>query len=126
MTHFKVTGMLILAPSILTHIGYSPLAMHRSWQTDISFGLYQQRIVFQFLAEAGDLSSPYRQYRLWVSCVWSTLSTASVFPGAKRQEREPEHSSSSNSEVKNEQHCTLLPILVFIAGTWSNIRLGYC
>jgi len=31
--------MLFLAPTILIHIGYSPLAMLRSWQTDRSFGL---------------------------------------------------------------------------------------
>ena len=105
--HSKYTGMLFLAPTILIHIAYSPLAMRRSWQIDISFGLYNQRIVFQFLAGGGGLSSPYGQYRLWVSCVWNTVRTASVFPGAKRQEREPDHSSSSNSEVKNEQSCNL-------------------
>ena len=58
----KYTGMLFLASNILlTHVGYSPLAMRRSWQTDISLGLYNQRIVFQFLAGAGGLSSPYGQ-----------------------------------------------------------------
>ena len=76
----KYTGMLFLAPNVLTHIGCSPLAINRSWQTDISFGMYNQRIVFQFLAGAGDLSSPYGRCRLWVSCVWNTVSTASVFP----------------------------------------------
>jgi len=117
----KYTGMLFLASNILTHIGCSPLAIHRSWQTDISFGLYNQRIVLQFLAGAGGLPSPYGQYRLWVSCFWNTVSTVSVFPGTKRQEREPDHSPSSNSEVKNEQSCILLPTCVFTAGTRTNM-----
>jgi hypothetical protein len=56
--HNKYRGMLFLAFTIIKHIGYSLLAMRRSWQTDISFGLYNQRIVFQFLAWRGDLSSP--------------------------------------------------------------------
>lgn len=61
----KYTGMFCLAPNIPTHISYSLLAMHRLWQTDISFALYNRRIVFQFLAGAGGVFSPFCHYKFW-------------------------------------------------------------